>query len=488
MGITNLGRINKIILKLIVLLNAFIVLGYIAGAFIIGNDLSLMFNMSIILGYTLHGVICVTLYKLNNDDKKIKSFSSIGYLIMNTAILWCDESLIVYVYLIITAIMYIVYFDIKTMLIIGITSTIANIINVVYKVYIGIPFTPGMIVTVFTTMFISLMVYRISQLAIQFSNESVKKVKKEVDKQAIIHSNTMDAAVRLEDVTDEIDAVANDFIKSSNDINDEIVKINEAAIINNKNSIQQLEMAIEMENEIKQVSDFAEKMSELAGECKDSIDEGVKEILVINSTVTEIVEQNDDIKEAMKRLNEGSQKIKEINDFIKSIADQTNLLALNASIEAARAGEAGKGFAVVAEEIRILSTSINNSISESEQAINTITADNDATQKKIINLSIINEKQFDLIHEIKQHFEAIQSRVNNLTNHTNEVNFKTKNVLDNLHVININTSNLTKTSEDILGNVTKTTDLCEENKSIANMLENQMNNLNEITRKLSSKE
>lgn len=62
-----------------------------------------------------------------------------------------------------------------------------------------------------------------------------------------------------------------------------------------------------------------------------------------------------DLNEEIKKVSELSGKINEVMDFIKQIADETRMLGLNAAIEAARAGEAGLGFGVVAQEIRKLS-------------------------------------------------------------------------------------------------------------------------------------
>ncbi|MBQ9444089.1 MAG: methyl-accepting chemotaxis protein [Lachnospiraceae bacterium] len=112
-----------------------------------------------------------------------------------------------------------------------------------------------------------------------------------------------------------------------------------------------------------QINELSEQGATHAVEIRNKAEGIRRDVQSSISNAREIFEdvkrQSDDAIEQSKAVD----KINELTETIRSIAGQTNLLALNASIEAARAGEAGRGFAVVAEEIGHLATQSSDTVS-----------------------------------------------------------------------------------------------------------------------------
>ena len=101
---------------------------------------------------------------------------------------------------------------------------------------------------------------------------------------------------------------------------------------------------------------------------------------------------------------------KKSNEDISSIAGQTNLLSLNASIEAARAGEQGRGFAVVAEEIRNLSDSTKDLLSQNDQKAEAILPKIGESMEAIKNLIESMNEMTEKVATIASNTEEISSQ------------------------------------------------------------------------------
>ncbi|HCW54363.1 MAG TPA: hypothetical protein DG753_11640 [Clostridium sp.] len=482
----DLKVVNKLITLLTVILNAACILGYVK-ALRTGNNLSTQFNMGLIVALISLAVLLVILYRNNGESKKIKYISLIGHFAIDTSVLFADTNFIVFTYMIVVSIMYILYFDLNMMKIIAAYIIGINIINVIYKItVVGMSFDSNMTIVIPISIFIALFLYKVTEISILFNKKSIENIKNEVEKQNLIYKSTMEIANTLDEMSGDISQVAENFIKATDNVNTEIVEINKASKINNLNSIEQYNMTKDMKNEIEKVTVSMGDINEQVSNCKMNVDTSSNIMLTLNKTVDDIISQNNEITQSVERLIKGSEKIKDINNFIKSVADQTDLLALNASIEAARAGEAGKGFAVVAEEIRKLSLSINESISEGDKAIVTITNDNEDIKNRITGLSKINKEQVNLIGDVKMNFEKIETSINQLSNSILNVNSGTNDVLNNINIITEKISDFTEKSNDILSNVEKANSICDENTGLSRVLEERIDTLNKITKKLNN--
>ena len=116
---------------------------------------------------------------------------------------------------------------------------------------------------------------------------------------------------------------------------------------------------------------------------------------------------------------------KKSNEDISSIAGQTNLLSLNASIEAARAGEQGRGFAVVAEEIRNLSDSTKDLLSQNDQKADAILPKVGESMDAIKNL-------IERINEMTEKVATIAANTEEISSQTTYVQEMTGNLRDDV--------------------------------------------------------
>lgn len=212
------------------------------------------------------------------------------------------------------------------------------------------------------------------------------------------------------------------------------------------------EMAVTIQQVVTNASTVAltaEKTASAAGEGVKAVESAVKQMNIIERTVSAS-------SEVVAKLGARSKEIGQIVDAISGIAGQTNLLALNAAIEAARAGEQGRGFAVVAEEVRKLAEQSQQAAKQIAEMINEIQEDtdnaviamNNGTREVTIGGEVVNQagKSFTQIESL---VEQVSSQVHEIASSIQKMNSSSQNIVTAVQNINEITKTTSGESQSI---------------------------------------
>lgn len=183
--------------------------------------------------------------------------------------------------------------------------------------------------------------------------------------------------------------------------------------------------SMELGHLISSISEEALAMSNLAEQTAGATEKGSAHVAAVALAMDTSTEWMDTAMVAIRTLAEDITRIESIVHVIEEISMQTNLLALNASIEAARAGNHGRGFAVVAQEVRKLAEQSKKAAGEihkkiaavqlgSEHVINTMgqASDHIVTQTKAVReTEIVFAQQGKLMNKMDTAIVEIASNI-----------------------------------------------------------------------------
>lgn len=187
-------------------------------------------------------------------------------------------------------------------------------------------------------------------------DEMEENLREMVGKISTTSADLEEHAIKLKDITTEIDSANADNSATSEELAASMEETSATTDIISERTTEIKKNADGIADEAKSGATLAEEISEKATKIHA---ETVEARQKTEQIYQEISEQG---KEALEK-SKAVEKVNTLAASIQDIANQTNLLALNASIEAARAGEAGRGFAVVATEIGSLATQSSDTVS-----------------------------------------------------------------------------------------------------------------------------
>ena len=185
------------------------------------------------------------------------------------------------------------------------------------------------------------------------------------------------------------------------------------------------------EQEIRQqkITDITDRfitLSDNIAELNTANEESANEATNLAQYIQDISRLCDELNESIRIMSDFISVYKKSNEDISAIAGQTNLLSLNASIEAARAGENGRGFAVVAEEIRTLSDSTKELLTQNDQKAEAIlpkiTQSMDSIKDLVESMNTMTQK----VSTIAANTEEISSQTTYVQNMTEEMRDEVK--------------------------------------------------------------
>lgn len=218
-------------------------------------------------------------------------------------------------------------------------------------------------------------------------------------------------STELTGISEEVIQSSEAFLESSKGIESSVGEIEVGTNDQAKHSVDCLTEMDNLSNRIQVVHQNTQKISEIAGDTKGSIQSGMGTMKILNEKSHSTAEITNVVIDSIQKLEDQTKSIGQIVSAINDIASETNLLSLNASIEAARAGEAGRGFSVVASEIRKLADQSMESANEIQNIIEQIVM----TTKNAVEIaqqadSIVKEQQ-TAVDDTTDAFKTMEKQV-----------------------------------------------------------------------------
>ncbi len=211
----------------------------------------------------------------------------------------------------------------------------------------------------------------------------------------------------LQYITDSAKKSGSAIIDSTNNL--EIISLKSAQTsIEQAASIKECLSTMEtIKSKLEQIVKSTQSVSSNAEITTKSISNAVS---LLNQNILKISEINDaniDTIAGIKNLSEMIEHIYESIDTIESITEKTRIIAFNAELEATTAGNKGENFHIVANEIRRLTATVTESVTEIKEGIKEIQESSD-------NLIVSSEGGTQKIREGSELFTSLEENFNEL--------------------------------------------------------------------------
>lgn len=227
----------------------------------------------------------------------------------------------------------------------------------------------------------------------------------------------------------------------------------------------------ELSSTADEVARSASSTASASQQADEEVRNGSKVVLEAVASIERAAHAIEKAENAIKQLDHDSEDIGSILGVIRGIADQTNLLALNAAIEAARAGEQGRGFAVVAEEVRSLAMRTQESTDEIQNMIERLQSGAKASVQEMTGGRNEVMHSVELANTAGDRLSAIEVSVTKISDMTTQIATAAEEQSSVANDINVNIQNINTTTEKASSMSRQTAEMGRSLKSLSSELQ-----------------
>lgn len=447
-------RINKFILILLTIIDSILALGYLKDGFIDGNistTYALVFALLVIITLILD-YVC---YFKKKDSAAFKYITIFGYLLIYIVAMANAKNDLVFTIVFPITAMYVLYFDMKFMILAGSGFALVDIVCVaVYLIRGTMPSglttdTATVLLQLATVVVMLIVLAWITRLEHVMNEAQMSSIEAEKNRANGLLADVLRLGHQVRMDSERAGQLVDELTEATHSSLDTLKNVADSNADNTQSIEQQTVMTHNIQSRLVDVNRDAARMSDIAKDSLALVQEGRKVSTTLKERSDKISQSSTEVMQSINDFVNSALSVREITEKIAGISSQTNLLSLNASIESARAGEAGRGFAVVADEIRNLADETQSLTNEINAIVSTLQENAETARTMVSEVVDAIEQEDSLIESSTKNYLQMDEMFTSLYDSVTETQENLENIVTSNNAIVDSISQLSAVSEEV---------------------------------------